>query len=243
MSSISIESRWLKSDSPPDSFPDPEQALTDPPGLLAIGGDLSSERLLAAYRRGIFPWYDEDTPILWWSPDPRTVLFPNEVHLSRSLKKTLRQNRFEVSIDQAFEDVITRCAKRSNDEGTWITSDMTDAYIQLHEAGHAHSVETWRDDDLVGGLYGVNIGSVFFGESMFSEESDASKVALVKLCAICRKKNIELIDCQIASGHLARMGSRKIMRNEFNRQLEVLTTFPSPQDWSHAPQSTNQLTG
>lgn len=238
---------WIEPGAPPDEFPDPRGALTEPNGLLAIGGNLSVERLLTAYRRGIFPWYSEGQPILWWTPDPRAVLFPAEIRISRSLNKTLRRNIFSVSVDQAFAAVVAGCAERGVDpdseSDTWITTDMANAYEKLHAAGHAHSIETWRDGQLVGGLYGVNIGRVFFGESMFSGVSDASKAALVKLIAICRATGIELIDCQVASGHLARLGSREISRAEFNDLLARLTVFPSPGDWPSESIETSRLLG
>ena len=247
MNQPGLDIRWIDPNASPDEFPDPCDALTEPNGLLAIGGDLSVERLLAAYRRGIFPWFSEGQPILWWTPDPRAVLFPTEFRLSRSLRKTLRKNIFSVSVDQAFAAVVAGCAERdspSHDEkfgakedhfesnnDTWITTSMAKAYEQLHIAGHAHSIETWRDGQLVGGLYGVNIGHVFFGESMFSRATDGSKVAFVKLISLCREAGIELVDCQVSSGHLARLGSREIPRMDFNRLLAHLTTFPPLQDW------------
>ncbi|MDP7153636.1 MAG: leucyl/phenylalanyl-tRNA--protein transferase, partial [Gammaproteobacteria bacterium] len=218
---------------------------TDPNGLLAIGGDLSIERLLAAYRLGIFPWFSDDQPILWWTPDPRAVLFPAEIRISRSLTKRLRKNVYCVSVDQAFADVVAGCAQRSthSDEqtGTWITAQMASAYKRLHEAGHAHSIETWCDGKLVGGLYGINIGRAFFGESMFSHLTDASKVALIKLRSICHATGIELIDCQIGSGHLASLGSREIPRDEFNRLLTRLTSYPSPENWCRNSIETGRL--
>jgi len=232
---------WIKATDPPDHFPDPDKALTEPDGLLAVGGDLSMERLLAAYRQGIFPWYQDDQPILWWSPNPRAVLFPAELHVSRSLRRTLRKNRFMVSVNQDFTGVITGCAAERSDAGTWITTDMVTAYQQLHDAGHAHSMEVWRDKQLVGGLYGVNIGRVFFGESMFSLQTDASKVALVLLIRICRDLGIDLVDCQIASSHLASLGSRQISRTEFHKLLRRYTQFPSPSDWAHAKIATSDL--
>ncbi len=163
-------------------FPDPETALTEPNGLLAAGGDLSIERLLLAYRRGIFPWYSHGEPILWWSPDPRTVIFPGQLHISKSLQKTLRQQKFVITFDQAFADVIEACRQpRPTQPTTWITTEMKQAYIELHKAGHAHSVECWQGDNLVGGIYGVGLGKCFFGESMFSTVTNASKVAIVTL--------------------------------------------------------------
>jgi len=223
---------WLKPTDSPDNFPDPDQALEDPDGLLAVGGDLSVTWLLSAYRRGIFPWYQDDQPILWWSPDPRAVLFPREFHISRSLRRTLRRNRFSVSVDCDFAGVIDGCAAQREDAGTWITPDMASAYQRLHDEGHAHAIETWSDGELVGGLYGVNIGRVFFGESMFSVSTDASKVALVKLVSICRQLGIELIDCQVASTHLASLGSRQISRQEFCALLKRYRQFPSPTGWA-----------
>ena len=241
MNDPGLDIRWIEPGAPPDEFPDPCEALTEPNGLLAIGGDLTVERLLAAYRRGIFPWFSDHQPILWWTPDPRAVLFPAELRISRSLTKTLRRNIFSVSVDQAFADVISQCAERGPDAGTWITPDMAAAYIDLHEQGHAHSIETWRDGELVGGLYGVNIGRVFFAESMFYRTTDASKTALARLTALCRAAGIELIDCQVASGHLSRLGSREIPRREFDRLLTRLTVFPAPADWPDAPFETSRL--
>ncbi len=202
------------------AFPNVELALTEPDGLLAVGGDLSSERLLAAYQQGIFPWYSEGQPILWWSPDPRMVLFPAEVKVSRSLAKTLRQNRFHVSVDRAFEKVIIECSRPRLEKGqlqteTWLLDEMIDAYIQLHKEGHAHSFECWQNNKLVGGLYGVAIGNVFFGESMFSRVSNASKVAFVELARRLEQENYQLIDCQIYTQHLHSLGARLIPRAEF----------------------------
>jgi len=253
MSQPGLDIRWIDPDAPPDEFPDPSDALVEPNGLLAIGGDLSVERLLVAYRLGIFPWFSYDQPILWWTPDPRAILFPAEFKISRSLRKTLRKNIYSVSVDQAFAAVVAGCAKRGtrsqsgeesdneSDGGTWITTSMAAAYEKLHEAGHAHSIETWCDGQLIGGLYGVNIGHVFFGESMFSRATDGSKAAFVKLMSICRTSGIELIDCQVASGHLARLGSREIPRADFNRLLAHLTTFPSIRNWPSDPTGSNQL--
>nr|VFK03575.1 MAG: leucyl/phenylalanyl-tRNA--protein transferase [Candidatus Kentron sp. H]VFK04081.1 MAG: leucyl/phenylalanyl-tRNA--protein transferase [Candidatus Kentron sp. H]VFK06730.1 MAG: leucyl/phenylalanyl-tRNA--protein transferase [Candidatus Kentron sp. H] len=198
--------------SPPSTFPDPMDALTDPNGLLAVGGDLQPARLLLAYRHGIFPWYSEGEPILWWSPDPRAVLFPEHIRISRSLRKTLRQGRFRITRDRCFADVIRGCAApRANQPGTWITERMQKAYIRLHELGHAHSVECWKEGALAGGLYGVALDEVFFAESMFSRVRDASKVALVALC----QQNYRLIDCQFLTEHLARLGAMAISRERF----------------------------
>ena len=196
-------------------FPDPYNAPGDYP--LAIGGDLSPERLIFAYSLGIFPWYSEDEPILWWSPDPRMVLFPDELKISRSLKKVLKNKGFEVRFNTAFEDVIKNCAtvKRKGQDGTWLTPEMIEAYIRLHKLGFAHSVETYLDGKLVGGLYGVAIGGVFFGESMFHKVSDASKVAFVHLVKRLKEKGFDIIDCQQSTPHMARFGAREIPRKEF----------------------------
>jgi leucyl/phenylalanyl-tRNA--protein transferase len=195
--------------------------MAESDGLLAIGGDLSPERLLAAYRKGIFPWYAEGQPILWWSPDPRLVLYPFEFICSRSLRRTLRRRTFRVTSDQAFEEVITACArmKRKDNAGTWIVDDMLRAYIRLHHLGWAHSLEAWCNGDLVGGLYGLHIGQGFFGESMFSRMSDASKVCLAALVAYARRQSLNLIDCQVDSAHLKRLGARLIARKRFADQL------------------------
>jgi leucyl/phenylalanyl-tRNA--protein transferase len=212
---------WLSPKDAPEWFPPPEQALDDPPGLLAAGGDLSPARLLAAYRRGIFPWYSPGQPVLWWSPDPRAVLFPEEFRVSRSLAKTLRNGGFALAADEDFAAVIDACAApRPHSLGTWITPEMRDAYLELHRRGHAHSIETRLDGELVGGLYGVRLGGVFFGESMFSRARDASKVALAHLVAVCRRNSIAVIDCQLASRHLASLGARSIPRTQFQALLE-----------------------
>lgn len=235
------ELQWLDPSDPPDSFPEVQRALADPEGLLAVGGDLSVERLLAAYRRGIFPWYQDEQPILWWCPDPRAVLFPPELRVSRSLRRRLRSNEYAVSIDQDFAGVIGGCAADREPPGTWITDGMRSAYLELHRRGHAHSIETWHDGELAGGLYGVNVGGVFFGESMFSRRTDASKIALVRLVALCRELGIELIDCQLASAHLASLGARQIARTEFQGLLRMLTAFPAPPSWSQTPAETATL--
>ncbi len=212
---------WISPADSPEWFPDVDQALREPDGLLAIGGDLSPARVIAAYRQGIFPWYDEDQPILWWSPDPRAVIFPDELRISRSLRKTIRQNRFDVTFDRDFESVIRRCAaERPDSEGTWITSDMHSAYVALHELGYGHSVEAWNSDGLVGGVYGLAIGRVFFGESMFSHARDASKVALAALIKRLKEHDYVLLDCQVESDHLTSLGSRAIPRSEFIALLE-----------------------
>ncbi|MFT3807365.1 leucyl/phenylalanyl-tRNA--protein transferase [Arenimonas sp.] len=197
-----------------------EHALLDPPGLLAAGGDLRPERLLAAYRRGIFPWYSHDQPILWWSPDPRAVLFPEELRVSRSLRRSARNRGFVTRINSDFAGVMAACGDPLlRPEGTWITREMRQAYLQLHRLGHAHSVEIWLDEQLVGGLYGVQLGSVFFGESMFSRVSDASKVALLGLCQQPFARPVRLIDCQMTTDHLLSLGVRSIERREFQALL------------------------
>ena len=219
---------WLSPQDAPEWFPPLEQALEEPSGLLAAGGDLSPERLIAAYRRGIFPWYSPGQPVLWWSPDPRAVLFPEEFHCTRSLAKTLRNGGFSYSMDVDFAAVIDGCAApRAASPGTWITSDMRAAYLELHRREHAHSIEIWRDGALVGGLYGVRLGGVFFGESMFSRERDASKAALAHLVAVCRRNSLAVIDCQLPSRHLTTLGSRTIPRSQFQALLREHARTPS----------------
>lgn len=204
-------------------FPPLETALQEPNGLLAAGGDLSVERLLNAYRMGIFPWFNEDEPILWWSPDPRMVLYPNELKISRSLRKTVNKNQFKIYFDRHFNQVMHACAEpRSGQPGTWIHPEMITAYNELHQMGYAHSVEVLMDDSLVGGLYGVALGKVFFGESMFSKVTDASKVAFVYLVKQLQSRGFELIDCQVKTTHLASLGAREIPRAEFSQHLHTL---------------------
>ncbi len=200
-------------------FPDPARAEAD--GLLAVGGDLSPERLLAAYAAGIFPWYGPGSPILWWSPDPRLVLEPARLHVARSLQKTMRQGRYRVSADEAFERVIERCASRPRpgQDGTWITDDMLRAYVRLHQLGFAHSFEAWQGNELAGGLYGVSLGVAFFGESMFADAPDASKVAFVTAVEWLAARGIDLLDCQVATRHLERFGARGVSRDEFLARL------------------------
>ena len=221
---------WLSPQDAPEWFPPLEQALDDPPGLLAAGGDLSPARLLAAYRRGIFPWYSAGQPVLWWSPDPRAVLFPKEFRCSRSLSKSIRNRGFETAINRNFEAVIDGCAApRDQSPGTWITSEMREAYLDLHRHGYGHSFETYLDGNLVGGLYGVRLGGVFFGESMFSRETDASKVALARLVEACLRADIAVIDCQLASRHLGSLGSRSISRLHFQQLLrQHVHMIPAP---------------
>lgn len=212
---------WLSPDDPPDRFPPHEAALSDPPGLLAAGGDLRLERLIAAYQRGIFPWYSPGQPVLWWSPDPREVIIPREFHRSRSLMRTERVRRFEWHQDRDFAAVVAACAApRARSPGTWITAEMKAAYCALHSKGFAHSYEIWRANRLVGGVYGVRLGGVYFGESMFSRERDASKAALSGLAERSTQLGIELIDCQLPSPHLRSLGSRPMPRTQFLSYLE-----------------------
>jgi len=207
------------------TFPDVELALLEPNGLLAIGGNLSPPRLLGAYQQGIFPWFNSGQPILWWSPDPRLVLHPDKLHLSRSLKRRLKKNEFTITLDQAFLQVITQCSlPRENQPETWLTEQMRDAYLLLHKMGWAHSVEAWQDNKLVGGLYGIAMGKVFFGESMFARQTDASKVAFVSLIEYLKKREFELIDCQVETAHLISLGAENIKRSEFITLLANLST-------------------
>jgi leucyl/phenylalanyl-tRNA--protein transferase len=216
--SLQSKNRW---------FPPVEHA--SPEGLLAIGGDLSSERLLEAYKLGIFPWYSHGQPILWWSPDPRAVLCPSNFKISRSLKKNLRNRSYHITIDTAFEHVINRCAaprRKEQTSGTWITPDMINAYLELHQLGYAHSVETWTGRTLVGGLYGVSLGAAFFGESMFSTQTDASKVALAHLLRLVQQWNFHFIDCQVPSPHVMRLGAEPVPRVRFLGELDMALKSP-----------------
>jgi leucyl/phenylalanyl-tRNA--protein transferase len=218
----------LSPNDPSGAFPTVDQALRDPDGLLAIGGDLSVRRLINAYRHGIFPWYNDGDPILWWSPDPRTLLIPSELHISRSLRKFLRKRRFALTMDRDFPQVINACAgvSRHGETGTWLLPEMIRAYRVLNIHGIAHSVEVWEKNQLVGGLYGVAIGRAFFGESMFSLATNASKVALVFLCQQLAQWNFALIDCQIATEHLTGMGARSVPRASFIAALEACRDQP-----------------
>lgn len=217
----------LAPNDPSGAFPDPSEALREPDGLLAVGGDLSTGRLINAYRNGIFPWYGEGDPILWWSPDPRTVLIPKRLHRSRSLRKLLKQRRFAVTMDRDFPAVIRACAgPRLSGDGTWLLPEMIDAYCALHVHGIAHSVEAWQQGRLVGGLYGVAIGGVFFGESMFSRTDNASKIALVHLCEHLIDLGVELIDCQVLTEHMQRMGAESMPRERFLSRLAELRDRP-----------------
>ena len=216
---------WLR---PGDDFPPLARALREPNGLLAAGGDLSTKTLLNAYTRGIFPWFGDDDPILWWSPDPRMVLFPEELHVTRSMRKTLRTASFEVTADRDFRQVIMQCrGPRRGVRDTWITPLMVEAYMDLHRAGYAHSIETWIDGQLAGGLYGVAIGHAFFGESMFTRVTDASKIALVTLTRQLLAWNYGIIDCQMRTEHLASFGAREIPREEFAQRLVELVDYAS----------------
>ena len=209
------------------AFPDP--ALADPDGLLAIGGDLSPERLLAAYAEGIFPWYDDRSPILWWSPDPRLVLDPGELHVSRSLARTIRRGAYRVTADRAFEAVIRRCAEtaRAGQRGTWITEEMRAAYVELHRLGFAHSFEAWEGERLAGGLYGVSLGAAFFGESMFADARDASKVAFVRAVEWLAARGVGLVDCQVRTEHLVSLGAKEIPRARFLERVAAALDAPT----------------
>ena len=212
-------------------FPPLSRALAEPNGLLAAGGDLSPERLCAAYRQGIFPWFSDGQPILWWSPDPRMVLYPNELRISRSLSKSLKKLVFEIRVDTCFRQVMRACAEpRRGQPGTWITAHMIDAYCALHERGLAHSVESWRENRLVGGLYGIAMGRAFFGESMFARESDASKTAFVHLVHHLQGQGFGIVDCQMRTSFLASFGAREIPRSDFVATLKELVNYPTPMD-------------
>ena len=218
---------WLDSADPVDRFPDPEQALPEPNGLLAAGGDLSPARVLAAYRQGIFPWYEDGQPILWWSPDPRAVIPAGRMHISRGLRRLLRSGRYQLSLDQECAGVIEGCTKpRAGRPGTWITRDMHTAYLELHRMGHVHSIEVWEDHVLIGGLYGVALGRVFCGESMFSQRNNASKVAMACLDRILDQAGFELMDCQMYTPHLASLGAQTMSRRRYLEKLR---------DWSGKP--------
>ena len=232
--------RWLRG--PDDPLPDGDRAqpkTSDIPGLVAAGGELTPRRLAEAYGKGIFPWYSDGQPILWWSPDPRMVLLPAEFRLSRSLKKTIRRfaaaPECEIRVDSATRRVIAACAKapRGGESGTWIVAEMIDAYGAWHDAGRVHSFETWIGGELAGGLYGVGLGRMFFGESMFAERTDASKIALAALVAFCRARGIETIDCQQRTSHLASLGGREIARSDFRRRLGVALACGDVVDWSY----------
>jgi len=234
---------WIEPGSSHDNFPPIEAALRYPDGLLCLGGDLGAKRLLSAYKRGIFPWYSEGQPIMWWSPSPRCVLLPGEFKTSRSLKKTCRNAGFEFALDNDFTGVIESCAEpRNGDSGTWITADMMLEYKHLHILGHAHSAEVWRGGRLVGGLYGITIGQVFFGESMFSKVRDGSKVALACLANHLLNNNFQLIDCQVSSAHLLTLGAREITREDFQSRLrEYCDLENSVRVWHIKPMPVNSF--
>ncbi len=222
------------------AFPPPDLARSD--GILAVGGDLSVDRLILAYRMGIFPWYGEGDPIIWWSPDPRLVLYPSALRVSRRLARTVRRNRFEITFDRAFDAVIDACARipRKRDDGTWIVPDMIRAYNRLHRAGYAHSVEAWREGELVGGLYGVSLGGSFFGESMFTHARDASKVAFVRLVSRLDDWGFDLVDCQVRTDHLIRFGAEEIPRKRFLAELRRSVDRPTRAGpWTDASHSSN----
>jgi leucyl/phenylalanyl-tRNA--protein transferase len=220
----------------PIDYDFPPLDAASPEGLLAIGGDLCPDRILSAYRRGIFPWFSGNQPILWWSPNPRAVLLPSQIRISRSLKKNIRNRGFRITTDRAFVDVVKECAKdREQQKGTWITTEMRDAYTALHSRGHAHSVETWQNGKLVGGLYGISIGKAFFGESMFARVTDSSKTALVGLSTLLTNWEYHFIDCQVRSSHLDSLGAKCIPRNQFSKMLERAIRVPvAPHHWTHS---------
>jgi leucyl/phenylalanyl-tRNA--protein transferase len=219
---------------PASPFPSSRTALASPNGLLAWGGDLSPTRLLNAYRDGIFPWYSEGQPLLWWSPSPRCVLYPEKVYLSRRTRRRYNSGVFRLTMDRAFRPVIEGCAgPRPYEDSTWITGGMIDAYVQMHELGHAHSLEVWRGEDLAGGIYGLAIGSMFFGESMFGRQTDASKIALIALCKHLLQHGFGLMDCQVGNPHLFAMGAEEIPRHRFERALSQLTeSEPQTSCWT-----------
>ncbi len=231
---------WLD---PADPFPPVERALRRPNGLLAAGADLSPARLLDAYSRGIFPWFGDDDPLLWWSPDPRMVLRPPDLRVTRSLRKRIRSRVFRVTADTAFEAVMAGCAgPRADADGTWITGEMFEAYVALHRLGHAHSIESWAGDELVGGLYGVALGRMFFGESMFARQSDASKVAFAYLVRQLERWGFTMIDCQMATAHLASLGAREVPRAIFLDEVRQRVAMPPvPAPWSFEPGLTDSF--
>lgn len=234
---------WLTPDDPPQLFPPVGAALREPDGLLAAGGDLSPERLLAAYQQGIFPWYDEGQPLLWWSPNPRCVFRKGDLHLSRRMRRELRRSTAEVRFNTAFADVIRACAApRRYEHGTWITNDMIEAYERLHRAGWAHSIEVWQDGALIGGLYGLVIGRAVFGESMFSLRSNASKIALLALDGMLSDGTFGIIDCQVQSSHLLSLGAAAISRSSFVEMLGRLCAIPGAfKDWPQGPIRASEL--
>lgn len=228
---------WISAEDPPDAFPNIELAFTVPDGLLAAGGDLSEDRLVYAYRHGIFPWYSDGQPILWWSPEPRCVIFPHKLHISRRLRRSLRGSDFEIRFNAKFDQVIENCAKdRPGQDGTWINPDMRKAYEKMRARGWAHSIETWKDGNLVGGMYGLAIGKVFFGESMFSTESNASKASMLALCTLLIEHEFQLLDCQVESPHLVSLGAERMPRQRFASLLDAACAPPDRFDaWPNAP--------
>ena len=222
-----IRLHWLDPRNPHQPFPPVHLAMRDPNGLLAIGGDLSMPRLMRAYSQGIFPWFNPDEPILWWCPDPRAALPPSQMHVSHSLRKRIRRQDYAVTLDRAFDQVLEACAAaRTKSRGTWLGNDMQSAYREMHRNGHSHSVEVWREGRLIGGLYGVALGRVFFGESMFSRADDGSKLAFHFLCQQLHEWRFELIDCQISSAHLSTLGAREIRRDEFLSRMRQGVALP-----------------
>lgn len=236
---------WIAESDPPEAFPPVEQALREPEGLLAAGGDLGTPRLLAAYRRGIFPWYEEGQPLLWWSPDPRCVFRAGDLHLSRRLRKEIRRSTFEVRTNTAFAAVIRACAgPRRYQRGTWITRDMLEAYERLYAEGWAHSIEVWSGDELAGGLYGLAIGRAFFGESMFSAQTNASKYALLYIDRLLRDGRFGLLDCQVRSPHLQSMGAKSLPRSSFVTLLdELCKPARALEKWPDGPSSVSAMLG
>ncbi|MCF6281915.1 MAG: leucyl/phenylalanyl-tRNA--protein transferase [Candidatus Polarisedimenticolaceae bacterium] len=234
---------YLLASDPETPFPDIESAETEPNGLLALGGDLSTTRLLNAYRAGIFPWYNDGQPILWWSPDPRTVFFPSQIRVSRSLRKSINRANFTATFDHAFSDVIYACSEPRNiEEGTWLNKEMIQAYLELHQLGFAHSVEIWQEERLVGGLYGISLGGVFFGESMFSRENDVSKLALIHLANQLVEWEHKMIDCQVYSQHLISLGAFNISRRSFRKNLQRWCNSSHRQgSWKHEPRQHPKL--
>lgn len=223
-----IRLHWLDPRDPQQPFPPAHLAMRDPNGLLAIGGDLSLARLIRAYSSGIFPWYNPDEPILWWSPDPRAVIEPDRLKISRSLRKSVRRGDYAMTLDQAFGQVITSCsAPRTRGRGTWLGTEMREAYMQMHLNGYAHSVEVWREGELVGGLYGVALGRAFFGESMFSKATDTSKIALYWLCEQLQAWGFRLVDCQVGSPHLSSLGATEVSRDRFMGLLREAVSSPA----------------
>jgi len=238
--------RRLHPDDPPESFPeaaDAGTALGYPEGLIAVGGDLSPPRLIEAYSRGIFPWFNDDQPILWWSPNPRAVIYPERFHMSRSLARLIRSGTWQYSLNQAFDEVIHECAENRGEHGTWITDDMQEAYTTMHRMGYAHSVESWRDGELAGGIYGVRLGNAFFGESMFSRTTGGSKVAISGLIKLCLNNGIELLDCQLPSEHLRSLGMVEITRSDFLEYLKTgVQNHQAITDWGFPPRDAAELT-